>query len=105
MDDWQRDVYNGIKKENEDSGAIGGRAELVSFISRSSGRGKMRPRPKEVELVRVGSYALPVVRGEIRQSKTNSSALHPDELAEEILGRGSSASELLEALRVRQNRR
>lgn len=90
LEDYQQRVLLENKQEHNLESLLGTPVYIVSFESRSNGKGRpKRRRPREVYLVvcpGVGrkSIAFQVVRGEIRSRKTKW-GLNPDQLAQETL--------------------
>ena len=69
LGDYYEDTYSEIKKEVNEGNLVNRRCKVVSFISRSSGRGRKR-RERHVELFVVdNSYAHRVLDNEIRPRK------------------------------------
>ena len=85
MADWER-VLEEINGELAANDPVASRCRLVTFWSRSNGRGRKPRRPRGVGLLVVdGTYAYQIMRGEICPRKKRGNHSQPDQLAAEIL--------------------
>lgn len=83
--EYKRQAIEESKREAEENNPIRQRLQLKSFVSRSSGRGRRKRKPREVNLLVVdGEYAHVIKHGEIKPRK-NGRYIQVDALAEEIL--------------------
>lgn len=69
MEDWEKEAISEIEEESAQSYIVGRTCKLVSFVSRSNGRGRRPRQPRDVSFLKIGKMTYQIIAGEVHNPK------------------------------------